>query len=178
MAKMRLFTAINFSENTKQNLCKTVDNMKSMGISANYTVMENLHLTLVFLGETDKAELVKKAMDNIDVPSFELEFESLGVFKRPIGDIVWIGIKNNSILTELYRKLICELELIGFKPEYRSYNPHITLARKAIISSSEVEDLSNSFNKVSESVERISLMKSERIGGELIYTEIFAKRLT
>lgn len=42
--------------------------LKKAGVRANFTRRDNYHLTLVFLGETDRAEAAAAALDQVDAP--------------------------------------------------------------------------------------------------------------
>jgi len=48
---MRLFIAINFNDSTRDKLRGLRDDLRGRAASGNYSKDENLHLTLVFLGE-------------------------------------------------------------------------------------------------------------------------------
>jgi len=50
---MRLFIAINFPDEIKATIAKIRDGLKEKAFRGNFSSDENLHLTLVFLGECD-----------------------------------------------------------------------------------------------------------------------------
>lgn len=170
---MRLFTAIDFSKNTVDSLLGITDRLRSAGVTGNYSRTENLHVTLAFIGETDKTGLIKTAMESLNWKPFELVLRGIGRFKSDGGDIIWYGIEKNEPLYALQSQLTEKLSSAGFKMEARSYTPHITLARKAMLPRGfELADLSDSCPKIIDRVSKIRLMKSERIGARLVYTEI------
>ena len=173
---MRLFIAINFDDEIKDYICKVIQSVKNHAIKGNFTRRENYHLTLVFIGETKNIDNAKHAIDIIDAKPFELCIAGLGKFKRAGGDIYWLDVQKNRSLEQIYKKLFNELLKEGFKLDNREHKPHLTLGRELILDSdfdiNKYKDLS-----VKTRVERISLMKSERIAGKLIYTEVYAKNL-
>ena len=58
---MRLFTAIVLSDAAKNEIFQLVCNMKQNAVRGNFTRRENLHVTLVFLGEVaDSAPVAPK----------------------------------------------------------------------------------------------------------------------
>ena len=61
---MRLFTAINFDDNIKDALSAAISELKARGIRGTFTLRENLHLTLVFLGETPRVSDVRRQWTN------------------------------------------------------------------------------------------------------------------
>lgn len=177
---MRLFIAINFDDKVKDDLCLLIDNLKNYSVSGNFTKRENLHLTLVFIGETpsNKITSIKSAMDNIKQQPFNINFTHIGKFKRTGGDIFWVGIDKNPALSSIYTQLYDNLTACGFNIESREYKPHLTLSRQMVLHSPfDYDNLNNDIPKQNINVNKISLMKSERINGKLIYTEIYSKKL-
>ena len=96
---------------------------------------EAMHLTLVFLGDTPQEKLgaVQTAMRTAAArcAPITLSAEGIGCFpntRRP--RVVWVGVKEPAgQLAPLKRALDRELEPLGFKPEQRSFSPHLTLGR-------------------------------------------------
>lgn len=175
---MRLFIAINFNENVKKTLVTAIGGLKAGSLRGNFTKSENLHLTLVFIGETSRVEDITSAMDKIDKEPFEISMGGLGRFKRTGGDIYWIGVDKNNSLTGIYNKLYEELKSVGFQLESREYRPHLTLGREVVLSDSfDKKAYELTVPQMKMTVSKISLMKSERTDGKLIYTSIYDKEL-
>ena len=61
---MRLFIAINFNDDIKEELENNIEDLKDEAKRGNFSLIDNLHLTLAFIGELDKRNLqtVKDAM--------------------------------------------------------------------------------------------------------------------
>ena len=92
----------------------------------------NLHLTLVFLGQTPpgRRDCMIEAAAAIRCPAFELRLDRFGHFRR--ARIAWLGpAESPPALIELYRQLNAALADCGGSPETRPFAPHVTLARKA-----------------------------------------------
>jgi 2''-5'' RNA ligase len=175
---MRLFIAINFEEEVKNQLCEAIGYLRENSLQGNFTGRENLHLTLVFIGETQRVEDIRHAMDAARAEPFALKIGGLGRFKRQGGDIYWMGVEQNPALTAIYDRLYDELKRSGFRLESRPYKPHLTLAREVVLRNSfDQSAFGKAFPPMTVQAEKISLMKSERIGGRLVYTEIYARRL-
>ena len=171
---MRLFTAICFEDETKNALFSAEKELEKAS-SGKFSIRENLHLTLVFIGETEKEKAIEEAISRIDFPSFEYKISGFGTFEK---GIFWAGVEENKSLFELWAAIKNELLSIGIETEEREFIPHITLAKK--FRPEEKNDFSSAeklLPKNPQKATRISLMKSERIDDILRYTEIFSKNL-
>jgi len=166
---MRLFIAVNFNEQTKKELLSIQNELRQYIYNGRFTTPENLHLTLVFLGECDdkQTDLLKSIIDNIKFEPFVIYMNRVGRFKRDDGDLWWVGVQDNNRLTKLYNDLTDKLKYSSFKVEKRKYKPHITIGRK-IVTDKEPW----SITPFSEDIISIELMKSEQINGVLKYTVI------
>ena len=177
---MRLFIAINLTSEIKAYLMAAILELKKEAFKGNFTHRENLHLTLVFLGELseEKTDIIKTAMNQIKGEPFLLSLSGFGRFKRNSGDIHWAGVDKSEALIMIQKQLIGELEKAGFSPENKEYAHHLTLGREVRLS----EPSGNIYEslpaaKQEMTVSRISLMKSERIDGKLVYSEIYGREL-
>ncbi len=175
---MRLFTAITFDEDMKNYIMEASDKLRLQAEGGSFTLRENLHLTLNFIGETKRLELAKEAMtkavEKKSLGSFSITVGGFGRFKRREGDICYIRVEKEPLLWKLQKELVAELKIAGFEVDDLEYKPHLTLARRARLSAGFDEKLygANIPGKSME-VKRISLMNSERIRGILTYTEIY-----
>ena len=141
---MRLFIAVNFSEEIKRRIKTVQEQIRKETEGGKFSLPENLHLTLVFLGETPEERLtaVKDAMiealsiDGKPVPSFEIAFSNADFFKRGGKELWWLGPEtkeNNDSLTslkELQNHLVVELQKRNFIIDSKPFTAHITLGRE------------------------------------------------
>lgn len=166
---MRFFIAINFNSETQSQLIGLQDELRARTERGRFTPEGNLHLTLAFLGECNSKEIrvAKLAADSIGFVPFAICIDRVGRFKRSGGDIWWAGVREDQQLSELQSRLTDKLITAGFELETRKYKPHITLGRDIRTDAAPWE-----FESFGEKVERIELIKSERIQGKLIYTPI------
>lgn len=81
---MRLFIAINFDENMTDALIEMQDDLMRWGVSGNFTREENLHMTLVFIGESDEPEKIEEIMRDVPLRSFNLQLSGMRLFKDMI----------------------------------------------------------------------------------------------
>jgi len=172
---MRLFIAINFPDEIKATIAEIRDSLKASALRGNFSFDENLHLTLVFLGECDfrQTEAIKTVMDDTIFSEFTLMLDKVGYFKRDGGNTWWIGLKENKSLSDLQADLTKRLRQMGFTLENRKYTPHVTIAREVRMPSGFIKPEIPQDSFIVTSVE---LMKSERINGKLVYKSIYSKK--
>ncbi len=177
---MRLFIAVNLNEEIRDYLSEAIEKVKRCSAGGTFSRRENLHLTLVFLGEVSEGLLgaVKSAMNRINEKPFLLSIEGFGKFRRRGGDIHWAGVSGNDALFLIQKLLSTELKKAGFSLEDREYSPHLTLGREIRIPDTSMDPYGSlADGKREMTVSKISLMKSERINGRLVYTEIYERIL-
>lgn len=175
---MRLFIAVNFSEEMKDELCAGIRRLQAGALKGNFTRRENLHLTLAFLGETVKLDAVKQAMGRVNAEPFLLSVGGLGKFQRDGGDIFWLGVEKSEALHSVYNLLWSELSKAGFTPEARAFRPHLTLGREVVMKEGfQAREFDKASALMRMNVTKISLMKSERLQGKLTYTEVCSRQL-
>jgi 2'-5' RNA ligase len=176
---LRLFIAVPFNNELKKEFHRISMELKQQTQSGSYTELANYHLTLVFIGETDNIQAVQKAMNELKAESFSLKIGELGHFYRPEGNIIWLGFKESPELNHIQRQIALTLKKRGFPIDQREYRPHLTLGRKVIINNkaklSQLDIRPVQSQEIF--VNRICLMKSERLAGRLVYTEIYSKGL-
>ena len=167
---MRLFIAIKFSSEIEKVLTDLQDDLKTQGITGNYTNIQNLHLTLAFIGEYDDPKRVMDALNQVLFDPFTISLdEQIGNF----GDILWVGTKKNPTLMSLDLRVRKALDSYHIPYDRKTFRPHITIVRNAKVYGKKEKYISEKkIEKTSMTVEKISLMESSRIDGKLVYTEI------
>jgi len=166
---MRLFIAVRFSPEIEALLLDAVRQVREQVCSGNFTRPENLHLTLAFIGESERLPEVKEAIDKAATAAFPLTVGGGGRF----GSLYWVGVEQHPALARLTASIRRELELRKVDFDRKPFKPHITIARQV-----EAErPLALDVPRLSMTVRRVSLMKSERLSGRLVYTEVYGKNL-
>lgn len=168
---MRLFIAILLSEQMKQALVQCQEELVRQAEFARPTDWENLHLTLAFIGETQRPDDVRAAMEAVAIQPMKLTLAGCGRFRGDGGDLYWAGLCDQPALSRMAQSLARELRARGFVTEERPFRAHITLARQVRAK----EKISLTLAPVSMTAGKISLMESRREGGKLIYREIDSK---
>lgn len=133
--QIRTFVAIDLPAEVKSFLQNVTGELKKTGADVKWTRPEGTHLTLKFLGNVDR-ELVSQIDSQLrpmfaKVRPFMLGVGSLGGFpslKRP--RVIWVGVHDaDGALQPAVRQVESLLEPMGFEPEKRPFNPHLTLGR-------------------------------------------------
>jgi 2'-5' RNA ligase len=171
---LRTFLAIELDKDTSHILYEIQNKLRENGVRGNYTRLENLHLTVKFLGEINIIQYNNtiKFINRIvqDYNSFVLTLNKIGKFDRRNRMIIWAGLFNNESLAGLHDNIDRELSsIIGLQQE-KSYLPHITLVREAQYHGS-FEYIMSKIGVIGHSftAQGISLMESARLDGRLTY---------
>lgn len=135
---MRLFIALNLPEEVRERLAGVGGGVPG----ARWVPVENLHLTLRFLGEVDNqlAADIDDMLHAIDARGFELTLAGVGAFtegKRI--NALWAGVEANEALIRLQAKIDQAVVRAGASPERRKFKPHVTLARGRIENGPKLE---------------------------------------
>lgn len=161
---MRLFIAIQLSDEMKKALVACMHDLKKQGVEGNYVPAQNLHMTLAFIGEYDDPSKVKEVIRRVPLPEFRLTLSEKGNF----GNILWAGVKGNQKLKTYVKDLRAALSAEGIPFDTEKFVPHITLIRKV----SAKKPYQVHLPKADMTVKKASLMKSEQKNGKMVYKEL------
>jgi 2'-5' RNA ligase len=134
-APWRLFLAVGLTQDVQRIVAAEIATLEAEGWPVRWVQPETSHLTLHFLGETERerAELVRLALPDIVAAhaAFDLRTAALGVFphfRRP--RVLWIGLHGPvHRLQTLQEDVGRTLRGLGFAAGDEPYHPHITLGR-------------------------------------------------
>ncbi|WP_238652791.1 RNA 2',3'-cyclic phosphodiesterase [Paenibacillus piscarius] len=132
----RLFVAIPLPEALKDYLKNEAARVSSNYKFARWTHFQDFHITLQFLGDTPKEDIpaLYQALSGVAEASrsFQLELGQWGTFGLPdTPRVLWAGVSGElSPLQELQSRVVSATLPLGFRAESRTYNPHLTVARK------------------------------------------------
>lgn len=129
VATQRLFFALWPESILQQHLAKTALALLP-DPKVRHVPAENLHCTLVFLGDVDAAQrlCVEDAASLVRAQRFTMTVNRFGYFRRP--QVAWLGCTTTPApLLALVAELNLAAAACGFSPEKRRYEPHISIAR-------------------------------------------------
>lgn len=134
---MRLFIALRLPERVTTEIAAL---QQSLRRGANHPVTwvaaTSVHLTLQFLGDVDESRVPEllaalAAMRAAPAPHPRLCLASPGAFpslRHP--QVVWVGVGGDLAgLAHMHRRVIGATESLGFAPEARPFQAHLTLGR-------------------------------------------------
>jgi len=128
---MRAFVAV---EVHNEAVLNSISKLQSdFEIKAIPVSKQNMHFTLVFLGEISEqtAENVKKALSTVSFKPIKVSFTHVGAFPNPkFPRVIWLGTDETSAkqLVELAAQVEQKLTPIGFKAD-KPFRPHLTIFR-------------------------------------------------
>ncbi len=123
---MRLFIAVEVPEGIRGKMGALARELPEEGLAR--VKNENMHFTLKFLGEVEKAKLaqIKKILHNVDFSPFSVRMRGVGGFPNAShARVIWAGAESEG-MEELARKV--HAALVGLF-EGDEFSPHLTLAR-------------------------------------------------
>lgn len=136
MARLRTFIAIDLGKQIRDRCLALQETLERVGAEVKWVEEENLHLTLLFLGEVvdrDLPALCRAVADCCVLQNpFTLTVETVGCFPNPRRPrVVWVGVSTGSAeVCALHDALEPPLLDLGcYRREQRIYRPHITLGR-------------------------------------------------
>ena len=132
---IRSFLAIRLPEPIRKDLESIQERLKETDAPVKWVTPDNVHLTLKFLGniESKDVEKIHDIVSKIVTKETHLILrgEGVGAFphiKSP--RVIWVGISGEiDRLKDIHIRMEEELETIGFRPEERSFSPHLTIGR-------------------------------------------------
>jgi 2'-5' RNA ligase len=136
MARLRTFIAVDPGKPTRDRCVALQESLARSGGECKWVEPENLHVTLLFLGEVVDRDVpaLCKAVAEVCAKQgpFGMSVESAGCFpnaRRP--RVVWVGVGAGAPeLVALHDALEPPLLALGcYRREGRQYTPHITLGR-------------------------------------------------
>ncbi len=185
---MRLFIALELSEEQRHKVTLFQARFKSHLTGVRWIKPEGMHLTLKFIGETDKAgvECISDVMDSVvqSEQPFYTVYSGCGLFPAPgNARILWIGLSRGAeITTKIAERLDSSLSGQGFKKEKQQFKPHLTIGRiRQPLESKRIHDFlknGEDFQTSPANVNSITLFTSDLTPHGAVYTVVYRKHFS
>ena len=162
---MRAFLGIDFDSVSFKKINNLMLNLSKSGVKGNFTKKDNLHLTLLFLGELNKEEInqVENIMDSIEFCDFTIEIKKLTSLK----DMLVLEVESEKLML-LQKEIALKVSKTKINFDNKKYYPHITLVRKSNMM------LEKELN-INSNVNGFYLYSSQRIDGNLVYKKEYER---
>ena len=190
MSLLRTFIAVDIPPAIQKTIQYKIEMLrKAIGNSIRWVPVQNIHLTLKFLGDVshnDVEKLTQMLRTESDTRlSFDITISGLGSFpnsKR--ARVVFIRTQASAELDALQRGIESATTRLGFEADTRPFSPHLTVGRvRDQITASEQEKIRKTLEETkidsvgTARVDSIHLYKSELKPGGSVYTKLFSAPL-
>ena len=190
MSLLRAFIAIEIPLEIRQAVCIATSALqKGTGSLVRWVPMENMHLTIKFLGDiapsnVDMLSQMLRAEADL-FHSFELSLSGLGSFpnlKRP--RVIYIGIQAPAALETIQRGIEATSRRLGYSSEERGFSPHLTIGRvKQNATATEQQTIRRALEETkigalgTARVDSVHLYKSDLKPTGSVYTRLYSAPL-
>lgn len=175
---MRIFIAIRLEDRIISNLKELADSLSPNFVKARMTAFENYHITLQFIGESDRKTFNQAVLAVKETAASAERFSVItngpGSFKRKNKHIFYCGVGITPQLMKIHENIKQNLRKNGVSFNDGRFTPHITLAREAVIEDGYPDV---QYEPVEIKVNEIHLMESTRINGKLTYISRYKAEL-
>jgi len=130
---VRAFFGLPVPDPQRSELGRYLETCAATAPDFRWSVADNLHVTVRFIGSVDR-ELVEGIADRLDGvagPAFGISLGTVGQFRRSrLARVVWLSLTAGvDQLIALASRVENECRAAGLEPEKRPFQPHLTLAR-------------------------------------------------
>ena len=132
---VRTFVAVEINAANRACADELIQWLRAAPAEVKWVDVENLHLTLKFLGDVSARETgrVCEAVGRgaAAVEPFEFELRGAGAFPHPGRPrTLWLGAgKGEQEMVALHDQVEAALVTLGFRKEHRRFRPHLTIGR-------------------------------------------------
>ena len=190
MSLLRTFIAVELPAELRQRVESTTASLRQeIGLLVRWIPVENMHLTLKFLGDIAPSNvemLSQMVRGEADLfPCFEFHVGGLGSFpniKRP--RVLYIGIQAPATLEALQRGIESATRRLGYESEERGFSPHLTIGRvrqnvtateqqtiRRLLEQTEIDSLGTA------RVDSVHLYRSDLRPSGSVYTRLYSAPL-
>ncbi|NIW46246.1 MAG: RNA 2',3'-cyclic phosphodiesterase [Gammaproteobacteria bacterium] len=192
MSVIRSFIAVDLPESLNQPLEQASQQLQELldGLPVRWVPVQNIHLTLKFLGDVSEKNIpmIQNILhgEGANHHQFEIGVGGFGVFpnlSRP--RVLWVGVEGPDELIYIQRGIDVETARLGYAPDQRKFNPHLTFGRVSRnASSKQVRKISSLLRNHklgflgAARIEDVSLFRSDLGPDGAVYSKIYTAKLS
>jgi 2'-5' RNA ligase len=190
MSLLRAFIAVELPLEVRKTVCAATSKLQTqIGTLVRWVPIENMHLTLKFLGDVSPSnvellsQMLRAEMELFNC--FDLHLSGLGSFpnlKRP--RVIYVGMQAPAALAALQRGIESASSRLGYGAEARGFSPHLTIGRvKQNITATEQQAIRHALadTKIDSlgtaRVNSVELFKSDLKPTGSVYTRLYSAPL-
>ncbi|MBU0676801.1 MAG: RNA 2',3'-cyclic phosphodiesterase [Verrucomicrobia bacterium] len=170
-ASLRAFLAVGLNAQVRRKLSALQAEWRKLGARVSWVRPENLHITLLFLGDIfpAQAEDIGRQLDEVtaSLHPFGIQVDDVGWFGSPRSPrVIWAGIRDERAgLTSIHGRISQRIRAMGIGLESREFRGHVTMGR--VRSAKGVHELTSAIASAKNTqhggvlVDRVLLMKSD-----------------
>jgi RNA 2',3'-cyclic 3'-phosphodiesterase len=134
---IRAFIAVDIPDDVRAAVKEAQARLKQvpMGVKMSWTKIDNLHLTLQFLGPIEErlVDKIKSALQPVakEHHPFDVSVHGTGAFPNEHkARVIWVGCDDvGDRLKALAQSVQASMQPLGFEPEHHEFSAHLTLGR-------------------------------------------------
>jgi len=185
--EIRSFLAFELPKDIKTVVADTSRDMKKFSLNVRWVKPENIHLTVIFIGNIRLDYLAPLGEKTGQVCNrfgpFQVSLKGVGIFgSKNYPRVIWTRLEGDLKPMTIFRdKLRKNLEPFGIKVEKRSFKPHLTLGRFRKGTSAHLDEFLTKFEDLSSPIctlDELVLFKSELKPTGAFYTKLDSWALT
>ncbi len=178
---VRTFICIEIPADIRRRIEELQRTLRSLDAQASWVRVQNIHLTLKFLGDVERGriETVTEAVADaaLETCPFEIEIGGAGAFPSPKNPrVLWVGlVRIADELRQLHRTVENNLARSGFARDEKKFSPHLTIARLRSLRNAALlaeKLIATGFAPESFLAREVIVMRSELSSAGSIYTPL------
>ena len=190
MTLLRVFIAIEIPLPIRQAISAQTESLRgALGPLVRWVPVENMHLTLKFIGDISPAnvEMLEQTLtaETTGNAPFAMQIGGLGSFPTPRrARVIWIGIQAPAALESLQHGIESAAARFGYEPETRPFSPHLTIGRvRQPVRASDQQQVRAALEQTpvgalgAAEISAVHLFKSDLQPTGSIYTRLFSAPL-